>query len=406
MGYSENRKDRTMKKRFAFTMTEPAESVLQLNPCESLTNILNPSGRTTKSLFCHSELVSESVPSYGQLSNIGQTLKRVQGDNFLSLRLLAMTQAFTMAEILLSLTIIGVVAAITLPSLTGNINERAWNTQRKALYARFSQAIALMPALNGYGTLTEDSSSGASDAVDTAAETFITGGLSKVLKINNVCDSEHLPDCGIPEKINTMHGSVLTVPTKMSELNPDIVSVDKSDSYGYHFSYSQLDTKAAAFETANGESILTFYNPNCISDMEINTWAESLQPKICANFVYDLNGNKGPNAVGKDIGFITALYSSDTSVVSAIPHMSDAGDSNQYDASKLCTTQDSEYRLPNRDEMASLFVNKKLVDMETGRYWTSSVVNSTEAYLIGIDFGQRASEGARSAIRDIRCIKR
>ena len=140
--------------------------------------------------------------------------------------------------------------------------------------------------------------------------------------------------------------------------------------------------------------------------MEINTWAESLQPKICANFVYDLNGSKGPNTVGKDIGFITALYSNDTSVVSAIPHMSDAGDSNQYDASKLCTAQDSEYRLPNRDEMASLFVNKKLVDMETGRYWTSSVVNSTGAYLIGIDFGQRASEGERSAIRDIRCIKR
>ena len=66
--------------------------------------------------------------------------------------------AFTMAEILLSLTIIGVVAAITLPSLTGNINERTWNTQRKALYARFSQAIALMPALNAYGTLTENES--------------------------------------------------------------------------------------------------------------------------------------------------------------------------------------------------------------------------------------------------------
>ena len=104
--------------------------------------------------------------------------------------------AFTMAEILLSLTIIGVVAAITLPSLTGNINERTWNTQRKALYARFSQAIALMPSLNGYGTLTEESSAGASDGVDTAAETFVTAGLSKVLKINNICDSEHIEDCG------------------------------------------------------------------------------------------------------------------------------------------------------------------------------------------------------------------
>ena len=105
------------------------------------------------------------------------------------------------AEILLSLTIIGVVAAITLPSLTGNINERTWSTQRKALYARFSQAIALMPALNGYGTLKEESSAGASDAVDTVAETFVTSGLSKVLKLNNICDSEHLSDCGIPDKI-------------------------------------------------------------------------------------------------------------------------------------------------------------------------------------------------------------
>ena len=42
----------------------------------------------------------------------------------MGLRALGQCLAFTMAEILLSLTIIGVVAAITLPSLTGNINER------------------------------------------------------------------------------------------------------------------------------------------------------------------------------------------------------------------------------------------------------------------------------------------
>ena len=104
--------------------------------------------------------------------------------------------AFTMAEILLSLTIIGVVAAITLPSLTGNINERTWNTQRKALYARFSQAIALMPSLNAYGTLTEGVDSSGSTVVteDTAAETFVTKGLAKVLKINNICENEHLQD--------------------------------------------------------------------------------------------------------------------------------------------------------------------------------------------------------------------
>ena len=176
---------------------------------------------------------------------------------------------FTMAEILLSLTIIGVVAAITLPSLTGNINERTWNTQRKALYARFSQAIALMPSLNGYGTLTEESSSGAGDAVDTAAETFVTAGLAKVMKINNICDSEHLEDCGIASKFTTLKATVMSTPTKMSELNSDMVSTDKIDATtSWHLKHDQLDTKAAAFETGNGESIIVYYNPKCISDFD------------------------------------------------------------------------------------------------------------------------------------------
>ena len=89
--------------------------------------------------------------------------------------------AFTMAEILLSLTIIGVVAAITLPSLTGNINERTWETQRKALYARMSQAIALMGSLNGYGVGATES-----QTASNAANVFIHDGLAKVYKINNI----------------------------------------------------------------------------------------------------------------------------------------------------------------------------------------------------------------------------
>ena len=109
-----------------------------------------------------------------------------------------------MAEILLSLTIIGVVAAITLPSLTGNINERTWNTQRKALYARFSQAIALMPSLNQYSDV----------------DTFLASGLAKVLKINNICDKDHLPDCGITTaKITDAMGNQLLMPKTIEELS-------------------------------------------------------------------------------------------------------------------------------------------------------------------------------------------
>ena len=98
--------------------------------------------------------------------------------------------AFTMAEILLSLTIIGVVAAITLPSLTGNINERTWNTQRKALHSRLSQAIALMPQVRGYGTLNITTISGYTSGMqafssNNATEAFLTNGLAKVFKLES-----------------------------------------------------------------------------------------------------------------------------------------------------------------------------------------------------------------------------
>ena len=182
---------------------------------------------------CHPELVSASVPC----RKLPVTLDRSRNKFGMTLAEPVLqlnpikNAAFTMAEILLSLTIIGVVAAITLPSLTGNINERTWNTQRKALYARFSQAIALMPALNGYGTLRESTDSAGSTSIeDTAAETFITSGLAKVLKINNICDSEHIEDCGITSKLTTLNGSIISTPTKMSELNPKMIDNSYSGS--------------------------------------------------------------------------------------------------------------------------------------------------------------------------------
>ena len=375
---------------------EPAaERHPQSDPCKKLNVILNRE---------RSERDSGSVPRYEQVSNIGQTLKRVQGDKFLSLRV-----GFTMAEILLSLTIIGVVAAITLPSLTGNINERTWNTQRKALYARFSQAIALMPALNGYGTLRENTDSAGSTSIeDTAAETFITTGLSKVLKINNICDNEHLSDCGLPEKITNLDGSLVfsTFPKTLFDLN----GLFSANTYGAGYSYSQLNTKTAAFETQNGESIAVFYNPTCAADTEFTVtsalvWYHT-QPKMCANFVYDLNGSKGPNTVGKDMGFITVLYSSDSKVVAPMPLHKDASASiSQTEALAACKEQDNESRIPNKEEVISMFYNQNLIGISEGVYWSGAVLSGQYAWVQSFNIG-RISQERRSVKNRLRCIKR
>ena len=85
-----------------------------------------------------------------------------------------------------------------------------------------------------------------------------------------------------------------------------------------HPAESMIDTKAAAFETANGESILVYYKPDCTGSLG-ETNFHYTQNKVCANFIYDLNGTKGPNTVGKDIGALTALYPSDSIVVAPFP---------------------------------------------------------------------------------------
>ena len=320
--------------------------------------------------------------------------------------------AFTMAEILLSLTIIGVVAAITLPSLTGNINERTWNTQRKALYARFSQGLALMPSLGGYGTYQLADEATSTSAVDTAAETFVTEGLSKVIKINNICDHEHLEDCGIVTSYTNLAGSMNSWPTKLSELNIVFTS-----SYGngsaaggenYQNPQKDIDTFAAAFETQNGESVAVYYNPNCQSDMEETGWHYS-QPKMCANFIYDLNGNKGPNTVGKDIGFISALYSSDPVVVAPVPLTRNvSGQKKQTEAGEACTSMDAESRLPNIDELSSMFYNKDLIGIPSGDFWSGSVVSSGESgtalHLVS-HTGVRGPDPKTYPL-NVRCIKR
>lgn len=325
-----------------------------------------------------------------------------------------MMLGFTMAEILLSLTIIGVVAAITLPSLTGNINERTWNTQRKALYARFSQAIALMPSLNGYGTLKEESSAGAGDGVDNAAETFISGGLSKVLKINNICDNDHLEDCGIVSQFTNLNGSQKTIPLTLSELHSTLTARSAFTISGVSFpAFSQPDVKAAAFETANGESIALYYNPTCVPDLAETGSNMVMQRKMCVNLIYDLNGNKGPNTVGKDMGVMAVFYPSDSLVVTATPSVQDAvsGTVTNSEASKACNAMSEDYRLPNREELVTIYINTNLFGRTSGRYW-SSTRTAPHGYAVqwhvGLDNGILGWDATSSTSHKwkVLCVKR
>ncbi len=320
------------------------------------------------------------------------------------------TRGFTLAEVLITLAIIGIVAAITLPSLLVNVNEKAWDAQRKALHARMAQAIGQMNTLGGYGTFETNEEGTATE--DTAAESFILDALSKVYKINNVCGPDKLSSCGIPSKVATLDAvSEISFPTKMSELNSQLLN-------GLHVDGekgSVVDTKAAAFETVNGESIAVYYNPMCSSSVSINHYPQN---NMCVNFLYDLNGKEGPNEIGKDIGFMTALYNKNPVVVAPVPYDKDyastvphySENKETIDAPTACKNMAENLRLPDKDELTSLFVNAPLINLSESksRYWSSTTVssgNSGMAWYQAFVNGDRGKR-PRSELYLVRCVKK
>ena len=169
-------------------------------------------------------------------------------------------------------------------------------------------------------------------------------------------------------------------------LNSDI-----TEGNGITYSIRNKNTKAAAFETANGESILVY--------------------QVCANFIYDLNGKKGPNTMGKDIGFISALYPTDTAVVAPMPSTKNlTGNASQVNGGKVCKNLGEDYRMPNREELTSMFFNRLLLGSIGGFFWSSTLgTNSsgtTTAYLFSFQVGYHSLLHSKENSQQIWCIKR
>ena len=314
-----------------------------------------------------------------------------------------------MAEILISLTIIGVIAAITLPALQADINEKTWAIQRKALYSRISQAISVLPSLNGYGIGATEQ-----ETASRATQTFINDGLSKVLKINNICDSANPEKCGMPNIIRNIDNKKKIYTSNMTTLlgYNSAFSVDYTQvNTNLHYSHP-INTNAAAFETVNGESILVYYNPYCFSSEThaagsyfINQ-SNYAQAYLCANFIYDLNGKKGPNQMGKDIGFMSAIYSTDSVLAAPLSTLKD-GYKKHTEAFSYCTSIDKTTRLPNKEELMAIFYNKTLLNLgdQYSVYWASNYLGDRATY-VNLFLGFINKSYPRNDYCYVRCIKR
>lgn len=174
--------------------------------------------------------------------------------------------AFTLAEVLITLGIIGVIAALTVPTLMQNASERATISALKKAYSILTQAYTLAVQENGdptgWNMIGPGDSVGAQNALNV---------LVPYLKITE--------NCG---------GGVGCFP------NTNYVNVDGSGGFNYYVTNSDW----AKIKLLDG-MLVNFYvrDLNCAyggvsGSLKLNN--------VCADIGVDVNGEKGPNASGKD----------------------------------------------------------------------------------------------------------
>lgn len=302
------------------------------------------------------------------------------------------TKAFTLVEVVIALTIIGVVTVLTLPTLQANVEDLVFKVRKKVLLTRVSQTLPLLDTLRDYHS----------------AEDFLEK-YRELVKVHMVCPGDKFFGCGLPQVLFRTDGTARRMPKSWGDLNPKLVDMFYEDAEtGSIYSYHQEDFDSVAFFTDNGESINMFFNPVCsVFDQRDNPSYFSAS-SVCINMIYDLNGTKAPNTVGKDIGFITVFKPVDSAVVGPNPYFEDIPSKTQSEASgRACSLQSGKLRAPTDYELAAMFVNSDLLAMTDGFYWSSSLYSADYAwYLWGVTGLILREPLDRTTEMDLRCIYR
>ena len=183
------------------------------------------------------------------------------------------SKGFTLAEVLITLAIIGIVAALTIPTLVQNYQTRAWNTASQVFQRKLGEALRVM---NVQGTL----------AGYTTTEAFVDE-LSKHIKITRICDNDDITTC-------------FSDTVTWGDEEVDMSKVKKAKNFGQN----DWDTNTVAVQFANGVNGVIAYNPDCRQNQfsnDVITVGENGISTDCLAILYDVDGFKNPNTADKDI---------------------------------------------------------------------------------------------------------
>ena len=194
---------------------------------------------------------------------------------------------FTLAEVLITLGIIGVVAAMTIPTLVANYQEKTYNTAATTFERKLGEALKVMNS--------QQSLAGFSSTEDFVDE------LSKHFKITKTCSNDKLLDCFEEE---VFWGSGDATPKAI-----DISKIKQAKHFGQD---TWQETNVVGVQFASGVSALIAYNKDTTQDPYSNqvvSITSSTNGKsgsvnlgtTALAILYDTNGAKSPNQSTKDL---------------------------------------------------------------------------------------------------------
>lgn len=176
---------------------------------------------------------------------------------------------FTLAEVLITLMIVGVVASLTIPAVLNNTNKVEYVTQLKKSYSAFSQAFIQLKAENG-----------GSIVPVFADDTTLSGGNGNALN-DFLTKMSYTKNCG--NLIGCLHLK-------------SIYNMDGTKK-GFTLDSNNFAEKAIL---ADGTMVqLQVRSEDCTTD-----WGQGPLTKICGEITLDLNGEKAPNKLGRDIFYL------------------------------------------------------------------------------------------------------
>jgi prepilin-type N-terminal cleavage/methylation domain-containing protein len=208
-----------------------------------------------------------------------------------------MRRAFTLAEVLITLGVIGVVAALTLPSLITKVQSQIRENQIRMVKYKFTKATDSMKSLGLIGPYYANT------------EEFVNE-LQKHLKIAKVCTSDNLRGCWPYDKITLSSGNEYNI----SEATTGKAFLMPSNST------QNYSTPNVGIITADGTPMILSFNTKCeaLDPATTYSWSSSDNKPVtnatasCVSAIFEINGTSKPNKFSTDVvGFnINGLFDS------------------------------------------------------------------------------------------------